>query len=419
MQKSFIVLALWLSVIIGCGVQAKRKCFNSESREKSVDGPVTVHDWVSLEYLWPCDWVEQYYRSKGWFDPNVNILSGIDVYNDDVYVTVHRLSAGVPSGLNKVVRKNGKSLLSPYPDLLANEIGNCSCLQYPISVAIDPNTGYMYVIDVGRIGLGSADNGCPAKLVVIDINLNGALVRSHDFPESVVPEKTNFLNDIVLDYLTKEGSQVRYAYITETSHQKIVVFDFQSNTSWAFHHDSMSTDEDRVITVNGIDYPVDIAVDGIAIDPNFLHVYYCAVGSRQLYRIPTPLLRDPNGNFSAHVRLVGRKISNSDGIVFGKNSLYYGALSLNAVYRWDVQTDLRSSNINNLNLVTETRVAQDDVRGRWVESLKLDTNGYLWFTTSRIHEFLAGTQDTSGRNGANFRINRVYVGENTYLWKRN
>ncbi|KAK0065526.1 protein yellow-like isoform X1 [Biomphalaria pfeifferi] len=423
MLPTFIVVAvfgLYVATVVECRnrlTQRYSDCSHSNSKDKSTDGPTTVHEWVSLAYDWPCDWVEMYYKSKGWYDPAASVLSGIDVYKEDIFVTVQRISSAVPSGLNKVVTRYGKSLLRPYPDLLFNEVGNCSKLQYPLSVTIDPNTGFMYVIDIGKIGLGPVDDGCPAKLVVLNINQGGSLVRSHNFPESVVPKRTNLVNDIVLDYAS--DNKVRYAYITESSHQQIVVFDFMSNLSWAFHDDTMATDEDRVVTINNAEYPVDVSVDGIAIDSRSEYVYYCSVGSKNLYQVPTLTLRNSSANFTAQRRLVGKKISNSDGIVFGQRNLYYGALAFNAVYRWDVEKDMRTSSLSNVSLLTETRVAQDDVRGRWVESLKLDTQGYLWFTTTRLHEFFAGKLDTSGRNGANFRISRVYVGENSSLWRGN
>ncbi|CAL1531369.1 unnamed protein product [Lymnaea stagnalis] len=387
------------------------------SREMIRMGPEAIHEWVTLDYDWPCDWVKDYYTSKGWYEPSVNSLSGIDVYDDDIYVTVLRMSKGVPSGLNKVVVKHGQSLLQPFPSFMFNEIGNCSNLQFPISTATDPNTGLMYVIDVGRVGLAPTDTGCPAKLVVLDLNNNGAVVRSHDFPEEVVSKRTNLLNDLVLDYVTRDRKDIRYAYVTETMNLKIVVFDFVQNKSWAFTDDSMKTDADKIITINNVAYPSDTPVDGIAIDPGFKFVYYCAVGSKKLFQIPTFILRDPNGRFSGNRRFVGNKISNSDGIFYGQKNLYYGALALNAVYRWDISKDIAYATESSVTLVSETEIAQDDERARWVESLKIDTRGYLWFTSSRLHELFAGTLDVSGRSGPNYRINRVYVGEKPYLLK--
>lgn len=60
-------------------------------------------------------------------------------------------------------------------------------------------------------------NLCPAKIVVLDTRNGGSIVRSHEFPDSVVSGTRNFLNDIVLDYVDPDHvTGVRYAYISDT-----------------------------------------------------------------------------------------------------------------------------------------------------------------------------------------------------------
>ncbi|CAL1540398.1 unnamed protein product [Lymnaea stagnalis] len=379
-----------------------------------------VHEWAALEYDWPCDWVRDYYAERGWFNASTNLLGGLDVYKNDLYVTVIRVSNTIPSGLNKVVQKNGRSVLQPYPSLRANEIGICASLQFPFATYTDPNTGWMYVIDVGRIGLiRNSPAPCPPKIVVLDLNRNGTVVRSHNFPESVVPRGTNILNDLVLDYVTKNASRVRYAYITDTGNAQIVVYDFQTNASWSFRHPSMETDEDKTVTINGVNYTMDVPVDGIAMDPDFEYVYYCPVGTKKLHQIPTFVLRNPAGNFSRYARFVGNKVSNADGMASGKRAIFYGAEALNALYRWDISKDLASQNVTegNVTIATESLVAQDPEKFRWVDSMKVSADGYLCFTSNRVNEYVAGTMDFSGAKGTNFRINKVFVGDKPYLLK--
>jgi hypothetical protein len=91
-------------------------------------------------------------------------------------------------------------------------------------------TGYLYVIDVGRIGFVSSTdepaNLCPAKLVVLDTRNKGRVVRKHEFPESVVSRTNNFLNDIVLDYVDPDDiTGVRYAYISDTGGRYFMSFE--------------------------------------------------------------------------------------------------------------------------------------------------------------------------------------------------
>ena len=47
-----------------------------------------------------------------------------------------------------------------------------------------------------------------------------------------------------------------------------------------------------------------------------------------LYQLPTEIAQQPDVvNISSFVRVVGGKISQSDGMVMGVNNLYYGALA--------------------------------------------------------------------------------------------
>ncbi|XP_055898673.1 major royal jelly protein 5-like [Biomphalaria glabrata] len=379
-----------------------------------------IHEWVSLDYDWRFSWVKDYYTERGWFDAKQNLLSSIDIYNGDIYVTVIRLSVAVPSGLNKVVSVQGKPVLQPFPSFGRNEIGICSNLQFPFASFTDPNTGYMYVVDVGRIGRNpNAQAPCPPKLVVLDLNNKGALLRSHSFPEAVVPRHTNMVNDLVLDYVTVNSTEVKYVYITDTGNAQIIVFDVQTNQTWAFRDVSMKTDADRVFMINGVNYTMDVPVDGIAIDREYNFVYYSAVGSRKFYQIPTSVLRNNSGDFAPDLRLVGNKVSNSDGMASGKTNIYYGAGGLNALFRWPITKDMETqgSTESNVTMATQSLLAQDDNLFRWVDSMKLDTNGYLWFVSNRAPEYLNGNMDFTGAKGANFRICRVFVDDLPYLLK--
>ncbi|CAL1547235.1 unnamed protein product [Lymnaea stagnalis] len=379
-----------------------------------------VHEWIKIEYDWPSDQVKDNYTRRGLYAPEKSHLSGIDIYNGDIYVTALRMTPEVPSGLNKIVVKNGRPLLQPFPSLEANELGNCASIQSPFSTMTDPNTGLMYVVDVGRTWRGPPNSfaPCPPKLMVYDLKNNATLIRSHPLPESLAPKSTSILNDLVLDYVTRQGQEVKYVYITDIGGAKIIAFDLQTNRSWAFQHPSMQTDEDQVIDFNGVNntelgYPV----DGIAMDSDFQYVYYCAIGSRKLYQIPTSVLRDPSGDFAGNVRLLGKKVSNSDGLASGQDNIYYGALTLNAAYRWEKEKDIADQGVpeGRVTLATQSAVAKDDVRLVFVDSLKVDTAGYLWFTSSRAQKFFDGTMDFTGASGSNYRINRVFVGDKSYL----
>ncbi|XP_005104578.1 major royal jelly protein 1 [Aplysia californica] len=390
----------------------------------STDPPIAelMYEWTTLKYDFPKG-VEEIFLEYGEFIPNTNWIAGVQVYKDEVYVTAPRVKyvKGTPSGLNKVVVKDGQALLQPFPDLSFQKLGRCSALQLPTSKAIDPNTGYMYIIDTGRAGVISASPGnfCPAKIVVLDLNDNGRVVRSHDFPDSVVSNTSNFLNDIVLDYVTPDGSEVRYAYISDTGDANLVVFDFQTNTSWAFKDTTMTPAPNGILTINDVNYTMDFPINGIGMSPNFDYVYYCVIGNNNLYQIPTSVLRNKTADFKEYVRNVGDKGGSSDAIVVGKKNLYFGVMQENAVSEWQRSKDIKSQNVSEgeVNMATIQELTSNDVTMQWPDGFTLDDKGYLWFTTERLQLYLNDKMDFSGGQGSNFRVFRMFVGDVSYLTK--
>ncbi|CAG5121557.1 unnamed protein product, partial [Candidula unifasciata] len=182
---------------------------------------------------------------------------------------------------------------------------------------------------------------------------------------------------------------------------------------------SMGPDKDRNITIQGRTYTFSLGIDGIALSPTLNYVYYSSVGSKQLWQIPTWVLRDKDSDFSGNVRLVGSKKSNADGIMFGHRGLYYGALGLNAVFKWDIEMDILSQGVSEgeVTLVTDTPVAQNWESMQWPDGFAFGNPDIenLYFITNRAHLYHAGILDFSGGQGPNFRIFRLPVNDSSYL----
>ncbi|XP_005106530.1 major royal jelly protein 1 [Aplysia californica] len=399
-----------------------------------------IHEFVTIDYEWPNSTARAQSLANGDYAPKTGVVSGIQVYKGSyhylsffgehdvpyttIFVTVPRTQAvkGIPSGLNTVVKDaNGKSVLRPYPNWAAQKIGDCSALQLPMSMAIDPNTGYLYVIDIGRVGISSPNpaNLCPAKLVVYDTVGGGSTILSYEFPDSVVSRTTNYLNDIVIDYVNPEGTGgVKYAYMTDTLTRSLVVYDFAHNKSWAYKDPvSMGTDDDVDITIHGIRYRMDVGINGIAMSPTFNYLYYSSVGSKKLYQVPTWVLRTPGNDFVSNTRLVGSKKSQGGGMVFGHKGLFFGALEYDAVYRWDIEADIKSQRVLEGEVVMKTQVpvAQNWQTMQWTDALSLDNESNLYFTTNRLQKFVTNKMDFDGGEGANFRIFKYNVHDKSYL----
>jgi sugar lactone lactonase YvrE len=402
-------------------------CLTSTSAQSS-PGQV-MHEWVQVDFDWPSQEFRQRCEDAGEYVPDHNLISGIKTYKGDIYLTVPRLryTLGVPSTLNKLVTRGNQTVLSPFPDWEAQQRGNCSALQCAMSMEVDPITGYMYVIDPGRTGIvGKRENQsapvfCPPKLVVYDLN-TGSLLRSHNFPPEVASNQTNFLNDIVLDRGSPSSSTARWVYITDAADSKLIVFDLQTNESRAIHHASMEADPGvgSNISVNGVTYKFIIPIDGLAVSSDFQFVYYCALGSKDLYQVPTTVLRDKSQDFGVQVRLVGPKISQTGGMVYATDNLYYGALTKSGVYRWRVAYDEKLQGVTaaNVAITTETSIVEDATKLEWPDSFTVDEDGYLWFTACRAQRFLLSQLDFTGGQGPNYRIWRINIAEKSYLAPR-
>ncbi|XP_033762519.1 major royal jelly protein 1-like [Pecten maximus] len=380
-----------------------------------------MHKFVTLDYDWPNDTAKDSSIANEEYIVNNNIISGMKVYDDNVYVTVPRWRRGVPSTLNKVIVRNGESILQPFPSWEVQKIGDCRALQYVQSMEIDPNTGWMWIIDTGRINFFAADgtptqNLCPAKIIVYDIKNSVELTR-YEFPNEVAERETTFLNDIVIQYVNDES---RYAYISDALAFRMVVYDRVLNTSHYFSHPASMEPEpgNGNITILGETLPVSAGINGMALSWDMKYVYYGPVSGYSLYRVPTSVASQPGGNFAGSVRKVGNKPSQAAGMAYSKNDfLYFPALGENAIYRWDIKLDmtLQNTDIANVEMKALTRVLQDDQCMVFVDILNFNNDGSLWFSVNKLNKFLLTSMDFTGNSGANVLIWKVPIGDTGYL----
>lgn len=321
---------------------------------------------------------------------------------------------GIPVVLAKVIKKDNKNILQPYPNWAAQRQGDCSALQYVQSMEIDPNTGRMYVIDTGRVG--NVLNLCPPKIVVYDLN-NNKEVDKYEFPADVVSNTTCFLNDIVLD---KVNGEVAYAYISNTFESSMVVYDFKTRSSYKLVHPSMGVESDSAanISIHGVIYTFPMPINGMAMSPDFKYVYFSSLAGYNLNQIPTSTLRNRNG--TEGIRVVGRKTSQTDGLAHGKKRLYYGAIGLSAVYLWDYEKDLADQNttMDKVTMTTQTLLRGDNQTMEWPDTFAFDEEGWLWVVTSRLQIYWG--LDVLPEAGDPFlRIWKIYVNERSYLFQAN
>jgi len=390
-----------------------------------------VYQWTALDITWPAG-QEGEYIDNDVFDPHKNVIAGVKVYKGQVYLTVPRwrTNSGIPVTLGKVAQKSKSSSsagLQAYPNMSWQNQSDCDSLQYVQSMEVDPNTGLMYVIDTGRVGLVSDNPSdlCPAEIVIFDLNTDEHVAS---YPLESVNQENNFINDIVLDYIDGE---VRYAYITDVGDTKLHVFDFQTKKSWSIQdHDSMNPEPGKTsIHINGGNFSFNTPIDGIAMTPSFDFVFFCPLGATSLYQIPTTSLRKQS---KEGIKLVGQKRSQTDGMVFSLNNrLFYGSLEENAVYSWEYhhgdslssktlsdqtleRKTLSDQTVETKTLSDQTLVSRNDSSMQWPDTFALDEEGWLWFVSNRLHLFMADQMNFTS-DESNMRVWRVFVNETSYL----
>lgn len=388
-------------------------------------------EWNTLDYRYVSNSRKNLYlQDPKFFIPENAMISSLAVYKSTVYVTIPRVKSaeGVPWVLGTVSHYNYgsyhhgayHSLVRPFPDYDLHSVGNCNELQNPLAMEVDPNTGHLYVVDTGRAGLLTDQanltsvTSCPAKIVVYDL-AHSRVLSQHVLPDSVVSRNTSILHSLVLDYKYPHGDSVRYAYIADSGENQLVVHDFLTNQTWSFFDKSMLDHASDNVHINGQDYGVATGLSGLALSPDFNYIYWSGMGSDTIYQMPTwPLRTSANISTEGLVRLVGHKASSSDDMVHGKDSLYYGALSRDAVYRWEKRHDMMTQHVpeDQVTMTTQTQLVQNWETVQWPDSLCLDERGALWFTTSRAHLFLTGQLNV---NETNFRIFKLNVGDYSYL----
>lgn len=270
------------------------------------------------------------------------------------------------------------SMVKPYPDegwnTWTNEMSSAPehfiCAQ---SVYVD-DKDFLWVLDPANPRLEGVVPGA-AKLVKIDLKTD-TVIQKYYFDDKVAL-KGSYLNDVRID--TKND----FAFLTDSAMGGIVVLNLKTGESRRLlaNHPSVKA-EDITLSFNGIKwlYPdgskPKVNSDGIALSPDGVYLYYRPLVGRHLYRIKTEYLVNPDFTIEETadaVELVGR-IGAVDGMMFGPNGkLYISSIENNAIKTFDPVTKRMKT------IVRDSRIV-------WPNSLAYGTDGFIYFSTSRINE---------------------------------
>ena len=246
--------------------------------------------------------------------------------------------------------------------------------------------GRLWLLDHGNVGLAQP------KLIAIDI-ASGAVVFEHRFSSSEAG-LGSLLNDVVV---SPAGDTLYVSDLSPLARRPaIVVVDLRSGTPIVkrrlVRHPSVENGPYDVF-VNG--YAMKVkgvrpaqGVDGIALDATGSFLYYAALNSGELYRVPTTTLRD--GSDAALAQSVAKRgdITMTDGMIVDSS----GNVLL---------TDMEHSAIVRATPTGGLDVVVKDPRLRWPDGFSWAPDGSLYVTASALHTFLPKLIVTSELIAAN------------------
>ncbi len=277
-----------------------------------------------------------------------------------------------------VAEVGNDSNLTPFPDDQWNswkdkdpDVANkWVCVQ---SIVVD-DTGALWVLDTGNPGMNGTLPGAP-KLVKFDLATK-KVTQTIPFGADICPAKS-YLNDVRFD------TTRQVAYLTESGVGSIIVVDLKSGKTRRLLVEDKSTlvDKNVDLTINGKEVMTaekqkpKFNADGIALSPDNEYLYYQAILSGKLYRIPTSKLLDENlskGDLSKAVETVGDSFP-VDGLWMSKDGyLYLSDLRTGAIQRRLVPTG-------------KTEMVAADPRIQWPDSFAQGPEGAIYFSCSHIH----------------------------------
>ena len=316
-------------------------------------------------------------------------------WGDDVQFTVAEL-------------RKGEAVAYPDVEINQTDLNDLAAAFVSVqSVVVDP-VDRLWILDTGSPLFQPTKYGGP-KLVCINLN-TGQVNKRILFPQEVALP-TTYLNDMRFDL--RRGSE-GMAFITDSAQKGpngIIVVDLASGQSWRRLHDHPSTKAEELQTflpiVEGrpfleqqsdgsVKQGASMGSDGIAISSDGARLYYCPLGSRNLYSVSTDALADR----SLDEREVGNTVidegdrggasdgleSDAAGYIYSTNYEHNAILRRGADRKW------------------ETVIHHPCLL--WPDTLSVAADGYLYVTANQLHRqarFHKG-QDLRRKPYALFRV---------------
>jgi sugar lactone lactonase YvrE len=330
----------------------------------------------------------------------------------NIYVSTARWGGPeVPATLSKVVTKNGKKVLQPYPSAEMNKVGDGHALQAVLGFEIDRND-VLWILDQGHVAGAPSIPGAE-KLVLWDTKANKEIQRL-EFDDALSDKKCSFLNDVAVD------NDTGFAYIADSGifcdplAGGIVVYDSKANKARRFLDRTVFTQDQAgfVFRIDGRSVlaktPMRTGADGIALSGDKKTLYWTNLTGNILYSLPTDLLRDPSATemqVRMAVRQVNTMISNTDGMTCDRdNNLIATGLMINGLQIREAKTG-------------SVRPFFIHPEMSWPDTLSWGPGGDLYVVSNHLNLFVDGTMNFEDPPVPNFRIWKLKANRKAYTAK--
>lgn len=379
-----------------------------------------IYEWNAIDFVWDSPGDREVFLNTSRYIPKNVLISGINFYGENLFLTLPRLLDGVPATLAAipVQQTDTAPKLRPFPSWKDNAVGDCSALQFVQNVEVDRN-GIMWILDNGRVGTltQNPDTKCPPSLVLIDLKTGKNEMERIPLPSDVVNYKTTYLNDLVVD--NRDGD---YAYITDNSSDDpgIIVFRRKDRKAWKLR-DPISMNSVSNATsfrINGTTINLPVNIDGIALGPPTITeqgvdrtVYYSPLSSFNFYAINASVLRNESlsregvGALRPYVKNLGSKTSQTDGMKMDSAGiLFYGLIGNSTIAEWNTTVDFHNG---------QRTIARDPNYIQWVDRFTFDDQGNIYVVINRLYNFV---KNQVSLDEVNYRILKSHTGSKSYVF---
>ncbi|KAF5274196.1 hypothetical protein FQA39_LY07300 [Lamprigera yunnana] len=370
------------------------------TKESSCQNLETIAQWNMLDFNFP---IPDYGFISN-FKPERTVVTGIEVTNDRIFLSMPRIYSGVPATVGYIPKNlapGSSPKVQPFPDWSFHEIGRgvnttCNGLTSVYRLKVD-SCNRLWVLDSGIMtSLEDFRRVCPPKIVIFDLN-SDRVVRTILFPREVLRPATLFTN-LVIDESVQGTCDSAFVYITDTVAPGIIVYDSLTERAWRAMHPSMFPDPDFAdSTINDETFTLMDGVVGLTHSPSLGVLYYQPLATNRIFSIPTAALRKgpPAELETLPVSLVGTKSSQGIALVVDPrdDTLYFSPLTETSIGSWNPHN-------NNQRLV-----AYDQERLQFVADIRwYPYDGFLYAISTRFQKFFRRSLNS---NEYNIRVLRI------------